>query len=210
MTTEAIHPGQVRAVVFDLFGTLVKSTRLTNPYRKLYSHLGLPEEEMKRTRLVAQKDNFASLADLGERLNPDSFLDYAALDREVEAEVASVTAFPETLAVLERLKKCKYKLGVISNLATPFKRAVVDTGIDKFVDEAVFSCDVGFVKPEPQIYLLMIAALGLDPHRIIMTGDQALKDAQTPRSLGMKGVHLDRTGKQPGSIATLDGIFRHL
>lgn len=209
METE-FKPGRIKAVALDLYGTLVNNAGMPSFYRKLCNRLGMSEEETTRARLMAMKENFASLADLGQRLNPDVLIDYAALDREIGVSAASVALFPETIGVLEKLKKRKLKLGLISNLATPFKAVLRNLEIEKYFDEIVFSCDVGYVKPQPEIYVLMINQLGYDPHRIIMTGDQALNDCEIPKSLGMKGVHLDRTGQKPGSIATLDDIFRYL
>ncbi len=58
--------------------------------------------------------------------------------------------------------------------------------------------------------MMMAKRLDISPSTALMTGDQIEKDVLGPKAVGMHAVHLDRKGKTPGSIATLEGVFDYL
>lgn len=198
----------IKAVVFDLHDTLIYMSQTFNCYLRLYEKLGLSAEEKIQSRLMVRLENFASFADLAQRLRPGSTVDCREIERDSALEVASAMLYPETISVLEKIKASGYKIGLISNVTTPYLLPLARLGLPQYFDEAIYSCDAGLVKPDPQIYLTMIDRLGFDPSQIIMTGDQVAKDVLPPRCVGMQAVHLDRSGLTPGSIATLEGLFK--
>ncbi|WP_433606086.1 HAD-IA family hydrolase [Prescottella agglutinans] len=57
-----------------------------------------------------------------------------------------------------------------------------------FVDEVVLSGDVGMAKPDPRIYALTAARLGLDPGECIFVDDLA-SNVHAAAEAGMVGVH---------------------
>lgn len=213
--TIARHPGEsIKAVVFDLFGTLVHfpDDKGLQPHRKMFKELGLTPEEMNPTRLIYMTENFTSMEELAQCFRIGADIDFFPFEKELERDVASVIAYPETIEVLEKLQAMGIIIGLISNLGAPYKRVIDNLKLGPYFSRMIFSCDpyVGMVKPNPEIYQLMIRDLGIEPHRILMTGDQLAKDVDPPRQAGMQAVHLDRSGKSPNSISTLDGIFQYL
>lgn len=200
----------IKAVVFDLYETLIYMSKTFKCYARLYEMLGLSTEERIQSRLMVRLENFTSFADLAQRLRPGSTVDCRELERDSALEVASAMLYPETISVLEQLKASGYKIGLISNVTTPYVQPVINLGLVRYFDEAIYSCEEGLVKPDPLIYQLMIGKLGLDPSQIIMTGDQVAKDVLPARAVGMNAVHLDRTGISSPGIPSLDGIFQFL
>lgn len=57
-----------------------------------------------------------------------------------------------------------------------------------FVDEVVLSGDVGMAKPDPRIYALTAARLGLDPGECIFV-DDLVSNVHAAAEAGMVGVH---------------------
>lgn len=204
--------GEIKAVVFDLFGTLVRfAANERKPYRKLFTALGLTPAEMNEARMLSMTQNFGSLSALAKKLRPGCKINCERFKHDLDIDIDHVVMFPEGIEVLKGLKELGIKLGLISNLATPYKQVVYNFQLEKLFDQLVFSCDVGLVKPDSQIYRIMIDMLGIEPHRILMTGDQFSKDVEAPRSVGMKAVHLNRFGSYTeGSIASLKEIFQYL
>jgi HAD superfamily hydrolase (TIGR01549 family) len=88
-------------------------------------------------------------------------------------DIAKIELYPETMDVLARLREAGLQVGLISNLSTPYMEPFFTLGLDRMMDHAVFSCEVGFVKPEPQIYEAMISKMGLEPSQMLMVGDSS-------------------------------------
>ncbi len=204
----------IQAVIFDLYGTLLHLSKETKPYARLFADLGLKTDlELKEARHIALTNNFDSLADLVQKIKPKgqfSSIDFASYQREVEEERASATLYLETRDVLEKLRDQNIKLGLISNLASPYRKPFFDFGLEKFFDQVLFSCDVGLTKPDSRIYQMMTNRLNINPQQALMTGDKVHADVDGPRAIGMRAVHLNRRNATSDSILTLNGVFDFL
>lgn len=203
-----------QAVIFDLYGTLLYLAKETKPYAKLFADLDLhSDSELKSARHIALTENFDRLADLAERIKPNgqfSSIDFISYQQEVEEERNLATVYPETRDVLEKLGDRKLKLGLISNLASPYCKPFFDLGLDIYFDEVLFSCDIGLTKPDPRIYQIMMDRLNINPGQALMNGDKVHADVDGPKAIGMRAVHLDRSRGSVNSISTLDGVFDYL
>ncbi|MFH1589345.1 MAG: HAD-IA family hydrolase [archaeon] len=180
----------MKAVIFDLYGTLMGSSEEFQVYKKLFSNIGLDKEEQKKAKHIALTENFNSLEELKNHLRPNSNYDTQYLEYDILQELASVQLFPETMDLLKKLKKLGIKTGVISNLATPYRTPAVF--IDNYIDEFVFSCDEGIKKPDPKIYQMMLDKLGVKASEAFMVGDSVMNDYITPTELGIKSELLIR------------------
>jgi len=105
-----------------------------------------------------------------------------------------VPVFSDVIDTLVELKRKGMKIALISNAASFHKEPFYAHSLDKFFDYTTFSCDVGYWKPESEIYQLALQELGLKADEVAMVGDNLQKDTITPRSLGIHGYHLDRAG----------------
>ena len=198
----------IQAVVFDLYGTLIYLANETKPYARLFANMGLQTpEELKQARTIALTEDFSNLSNLVKRIKPDSKVDLIPYEREIEEEVASAETYPETRSVLDDLRKINIKLGLVSNLASPYKKPFFVLRLDQYFDEVIFSCDIGLRKPETKIYQKIIEMLKINPAQTLMTGDKVSADVDGPKSICMNAVHLDRTNTSSNSISTLDKIF---
>ncbi len=200
----------IKAVVFDLYDTLVYFPDGIQVHKKMFARLGLDEEQSKAARKLAMTECFYTLADLAERIRPGSNLDWNDLEEELAIRMASVQRFPETLSVIKSLKKQGFKLGLITNLTCPASSPIFYLSLNGYFDHINLSFQSGMIKPDPRIYQDMIDRMHLRPEQILMIGDNFKKDVEAPRQAGMKAVHLDRSGASPDSISTLEGIFQHL
>lgn len=200
-----------KAVVFDLYDTLLYNRINNRPYYRLFAELGMQGNEgLSGAYRIALTENFDSLSALVERIKPGANIDLRGYEEEIETEIASASLYPETRNVLGELKARNVRLGLISNLATPYKRPFFELGLDAYFDKIVFSCDIGFRKPECEIYGRMLADISMEPQFVLMTGNNARDDVNGPRSVGMESVHLDRKNGSLGSIRTLEGTFLYI
>ena len=68
------------------------------------------------------------------------------------------------------------------------RRDLEQMGIAQRIDVAVFSSEVGFRKPHPEIFVRALTALGVAPERTLFVGDRLYEDARGAGELGMTTV----------------------
>ena len=107
---------------------------------------------------------------------------------------------PDVAPTLERLKKDGLKLGLVSNTAWPAAAHDPDLekfGIKDYLDCRVYSCDVGWEKPAPQIFHAALDCMGLAPEETAFVGDFLRYDIKGAHALGMKGIWKRVDGRPP-------------
>jgi len=199
-----------KAVIFDLYGTLIYLADETSPYLKLFLDLGLDGEKKAEAKKIAMTENFSSLAKLVNRIAPNSQINLHPHEEAIRKEAASAKLYPETKAVLGELRRRNIDIGLVSNVATPYKKAFFDLGLDDYFNHKLFSCDIGLQKPDPRIYKKIIQNMGINSSLALMIGDKLTCDVDTPKSIGMNAVYLDRINHSPNSISTLESLFSYL
>ena len=208
-----------KAVVFDLFGTLIDLKTDHHTLDRLFERLQLAPEQRLPARIIAMTYQFSSVAELAERLKPGARIDCSDLGRMAQTDMLphNIRVYPDATDVLCTLLKAKYRhvqLGIISNLTSMYMPVfkALPPFFESF-DHIVVSCETGMYKPHPGIYRLMVGKMAekmaIEPGQIIMIGDQRKKDCDMARAAGMHGIHLDRSGKSPDSVNSLSAILKY-
>ena len=144
---------------------------------------------------------------------PEELL-YAILDAEQKVWDDAARVDAAGIEVLDRLHARGVRTGLCSNAPFPpemMLRQVAGNGIAGRVDAVVFSSEVGWRKPAPEIYLAALDALGVTADRALFVGDRVREDYDGPRAVGMRAVictaHAD-SPPQNGvpTIASLAGV----
>ncbi len=96
--------------------------------------------------------------------------------------------FPHTIEVLDHLKE-KYSLHIITN---GFKEVqylkIRNSGIEKYFDHIHISEEVGFKKPEPEIFLHATKSAGTTTDNCIMIGDNLDTDIKGAMNVGLDHI----------------------
>ncbi len=95
-----------------------------------------------------------------------------------------------------------YKTGLITN-AWPEVREALERGFriaDAF-DEIVISAEVGIVKPNPEIYQLMLGRLNIQAHNSVFV-DDFMENVEGARAVGMHAVHFQDTQQALAELQT--------
>lgn len=118
------------------------------------------------------------------------------------------TPYPDTAVVLKRLAAASIPVAVLSNIAFDIRPAFEAIGAAQYVNEFVLSFELGFVKPQPEIFRHAVDALGVDPSRTLMVGDSEEADGAA-RSIGCSFALVDPapTQDRPSALSNvLDSI----
>jgi putative hydrolase of the HAD superfamily len=195
---EIVH--QKKAVVFDLFHTL---TAIESSWGKglpfTCEMLGVSREAWadqlhvhSRARLTGQsQDPVCMIAEMARAINPaitDETILAAVANRIKSFEAALLDIPDETIAVLRTLKSRGKRLGLISNADVMEVEAWGRSPVANMLDAAVFSCHVGTMKPERDIYELCLDELGVRPDEAVFVGDGGSSELQGAKALGMVTV----------------------
>jgi len=172
----------VRAVLFDLFETLVTESR-TRPagVSSLAHELGCERAAFRaqwkalRPAVTTGRVTFRqALTDITARLGGRA--EEATLQRLCDARIR-IKAEPfaevdeQVLAGLDHLRSRHVRLGVISNGFAEDVTAWSGSALASRVDCTVFSCEVGLAKPDPGIYLEAASRLSVAPAETWYIGD---------------------------------------
>ena len=181
---------KTKSIIFDLYNTLLYTEYKSKPYLNLFRTLGLTKEEMNFWRDKVMSENF-SFEELKEAIRPGSNVYTTQYEYDVKEENESTHLFDDTEFVLNELSK-RYDLYLISNIATPYKECFYNLGLDRWIKDPIFSCDVGYSKPDPNIYKIVIERSGLQPGQLLMIGDSVRSDYEGALNCGIKSILKDK------------------
>jgi epoxide hydrolase-like predicted phosphatase len=81
--------------------------------------------------------------------------------------------FPEMLELVQELRAKGFKVGLLSNVIPNTAKDIRDHGGYDGFEFSVLSCDVGYMKPQPEIYKLAMDMLpGIEPQEVVFVDDQ--------------------------------------
>ncbi|MCY1206168.1 Phosphoglycolate phosphatase [compost metagenome] len=199
----AIPLTPIQAVIFDAFDTLCEIGNPLHPFAEI-ARAGHHRNDarvalMTRPVGIRQAIEHFGLADL----------DVASLEMSLEMELASIRLFDDTIPTLMQLKRRGIKLAIASNLAAPYAAPLLEL-LPFQLDAYAWSFDVGYLKPQAEIFEWTIERLGVSAGAALMVGDTYKADYLGAIGAGLQARHLVRSDEpQPGvrSIRSLSEIL---
>jgi putative hydrolase of the HAD superfamily len=191
-----------RAVIFDLWQTLVPwPTESANEmYGRLVETWGADPEAFHE--LWQRRRRERETGPIEPHLR--SIADELRLTGDLEAVITirrdwtleSLVPRPDAISTLEELRRRGRKLGMISACSQDVPEVWNRTPFSTLFDSAVFSCSVGFSKPDARIYALAAQELGVEPAHCLFVGDGANDELPGAERAGMTAVQLRAPGEQ--------------
>ena len=216
--------GEIRACVFDAYGTLFDFASATRGCRDLLGDDldGLTavwrDKQLQYTWLRAIQGKHVDFWQVtGDAL--DFALDTLKLDRpELRDRLMqlylTLDTFPEVPDVLRRLKTAGIRTAILSNGSPTMLDLVVrNAGIEGLFDFILSVEEVGVYKPNPKVYRLAVDRLGIHAPQISFQSSNSW-DAYAASSFGMTVVwcnrYRQRQERLPGrpncELETLSGL----
>ncbi|HUD05391.1 MAG TPA: HAD family phosphatase [Candidatus Saccharimonadales bacterium] len=108
--------------------------------------------------------------------------------RDIWNKWDSMRVQPEMFELVNNLKKSGYKVGMLSNVIPNTEKEIrKNGGYDPF-EFLVLSCEVGWAKPETEIYDIAMKHLeGIKPEEVVFLDDQAVC-LEPAKTMGMKTI----------------------
>lgn len=193
----------IRAVLFDFDDTLQDRPAAFKQYTAFFMDKYFPslpaeqrrerEEEMLRRNNGGYVNYLEYFCSLFESWGWHDAPEAGEIYREFQFRFPEyATLFPETVPVLEELRRRGYRLGVITNGPSMQQNRKLDVaGVRTLLDIAVVSGDEQVHKPDPEIFRRTAARLGVPCSCCVYVGDHPVNDVQGSAAAGMKPVYIN-------------------
>lgn len=108
------------------------------------------------------------------------------------------SAYPDAPDALARLRARGLTLVVVSNWDISLPAVLRSVGLERMVDGAVTSAEVGHPKPAREIFTAALTLAGCAPGSAVHVGDSLDQDIRGARAAGIPAVLLRRDNARPG------------
>jgi putative hydrolase of the HAD superfamily len=213
-------PPRIKAVLFDLGGTLVD-------YHDFGHWAGIAQRCFLDIDEEALATAFFDVEQETDAPGKTSYTDFwrrtlsRAAGRDVDASTAErfhtmtreqpgfARLYSDSRRCLEILQAQGRRLGIVSNSRgeEQVRAMLQETGILSFFERVVSSGTEGVEKPDPEIFLRALRRMELEPHEAFYVGNLAFTDAQAAREAGLESIWLHRAGtgmsEDPPEITSL-------
>jgi putative hydrolase of the HAD superfamily len=90
--------------------------------------------------------------------------------------------------LLGRLRAAGIRILVVSNFDARVRDVLSALGLAALIDHVTISSEAGAAKPDPRIFAMALAAVGLAPNEVLHVGDTAREDLPAARGAGLEVV----------------------
>lgn len=186
------------AICFDLFNTLVSVGEVPDSIGRFTADvLGVDPEVWNAAcfgpahEICRPTDHEDILRTLAHSIDPDipsERIAEAARERQARFDHALCNVRPSTLNTLHVLKQAGVRLSLISNASTGEVAAWSRSPLAPLFDVTLFSCECGYKKPEPAIYLQALKRLGTSAAECVYVGDGGSQEFHGAGQLGLQTI----------------------
>lgn len=100
-----------------------------------------------------------------------------------------------TAELIAELKAAGYKLFVLSNMSKEYIDFLREMDLFKYFDGQIISCEVSLIKPEKEIYELLLERYNLEPEQTIFIDDRK-QNVDAAAEIGIVPFHFDRVNPE--------------
>jgi putative hydrolase of the HAD superfamily len=191
------------AVIFDFFGTLtpgIPAETWLDHASQLAAVMGVDGPAVYQAMYESFPERATGalgdlpqtiqvIADrLGARLTSDELDAACRVRRQVERQISTLRQ--DAVPTVVWLRARGLKIGVLSDCTIELSECWPDMPLSALVDAVVLSCTAGFRKPDPRLFELVTARLGVNPQDCLYVGDGGGNELTAARAAGMRAVLL--------------------
>ncbi len=196
-----------RAILFDLFHTLIRLRSGGDLGPPTWETLGVPREPWHAAFYTEGdgraegdvRDAVEAVRMVAHRVDPTVPMERIRLAVALRArrfEDAMLNVAPQVLRGVRRLAGAGIRLALVSNASWDEIEHWERSPLAEHFETAVFSCAVGLVKPDRAIYEHTLARLDLTPADAVFVGDGGSDELLGARALGMRTVFVGHVARE--------------
>lgn len=197
----------IKGVLFDYGGVVAAGGRGIEIAQKLSKALELPETATNEILMPIFKDFTRGKLDenaFWHAVEVQAAIQVSDSQRHLWDDWWGVQPYPKMREAIDNLKAAGYPVGLLSNIIPPAKAKIEAGGGYSHFDFVILSCDVGFAKPDPEMYNLALAKFDdLKPEEVVFIDDQQ-KCLPPAEALGIKTILAENTDQILGDMRSLD------
>lgn len=127
------------------------------------------------------------------------FEDFGAFFQHLYAHFTTAdpwVVYPDIFPSLEKWRRERIELGIISNFDSRLHGLLAALGLDKFFTSITISSAAGAAKPEVKIFEIALSKHACDPKEAWHIGDSVENDYKGAKAAGLQSFLLDRSRKK--------------
>lgn len=207
----------IKAVVFDLFGTLIDNFVREEYQENLHQMAQLMEispeafstgwKEIYRDRLLGFcRSPRGCVERICRNLNVSPPVDAVTRACQLRFDYVrqSLVPRPDTLPTLKALREMGMKIGLLSDCSSEIPEIWPETALAPFFDTTTFSCNEAAKKPMPQIYFNTAVRLNVDVTECLFVGDGGSLELSGAQRVGMQPIRIQTENEISGRAIQLD------
>jgi putative hydrolase of the HAD superfamily len=139
---------------------------------------------------LSTEESFARLL-RASGIDPRPDLVAGLVEMDTDLMAAHARLYDDTIPFLAELRARDIRIALVSNCSQHTRQLLNDLGVAPLADAIILSCEVGAVKPSPEIYLRALSDLGVASADALMVDDQPSYCAGA-QAAGVKAVQMVR------------------
>lgn len=183
-------------IIFDLFCTLTVPKVYDHEGNNEYTLLNIDEKTWDHMYDECYYESASGLIqdpgklveNIALKINPDYSAELIAKVTKTKINImyeCLTHIDPVILQTLKGLKRLSKTIVLISNAEITDKIGWDDSPLKQYFDLAVFSYDVGYLKPDKRIYMHALEKLNVNPKKCLYIGDGRHEELKGAKELGM-------------------------
>ncbi len=214
----------MRAVLFDLGGTLIKTAPIPEIIKRILAAYGIQRPQAEIALAQKTVDEQMPLEDYTLAghdfwvLWNTKILEHLGIQADVKKELAEalfqkwwenadVALYPDVKPTLETLRQMNLKIGIVTNgFQSDIDEIMVRTSLGRFFDVTVGVDAVKKPKPHPEIFLYAVEHIGVSPEEILFVGDDPTNDYAGAKKAGLKALLIDRESAIRGKMRKIRNL----
>ncbi|MEM2102565.1 MAG: HAD family hydrolase [Candidatus Bathyarchaeia archaeon] len=202
----------MKAVLFDLGDTLIKTPCIITNFQKILSAHGILHTQEEILTAYEESEKILSMELMKtmfdefwikrnnlflEKLGIFGRIDLARIIAEEWWDHADVSLYPDVNETLSELKRRGLKTGIITNgLQSDLAKLLTKTGLNTKAFDVIITVDpIGLMKPEKEIFHRALEKIQVLPNEALFVGDTLEYDYEGAKKAGLKALVIDRDNK---------------
>lgn len=215
---------QIKAVLFDLGGTLIRTADIPVIYKSILESFDVKVSIDQIARAHATNEEEFDVVKGQLELGRDFWIRWNSRvlekagvqqDREFLAkkidelwwEHSDLQVYPDVMVTIAQLKAEGVRIGVVTNgLKSDFQRILRKLKLTNCFDVVVGvdACNKG--KPDGEIFLYALDKLGVRPEETVFVGDSVKYDYEGAKRAGIKPLLINREGKTSENVDSISSL----